>query len=215
MDVVLKEDFPALGYVGDRVSVKAGYARNFLIPRGLAVEASSRNARTLQHRLAGIMARKQRLKTEAEEHARTVEAAALEFTLKIGEKGRSFGSISVRDILAALEEKGHVFDRRQIRLAEPIKSGGSFEVEVKLHSEVAARVAIEVKTEIVKAEKQTKGKKKNAEGGELTPEELDAAGLEDGDIAAAEDGAVSELEADVEDAEGQDETGADSESSSE
>ena len=147
MEVILKQDFPALGYVGDRVKVRRGYARNFLIPRGIAAEIGSRHARVIGHLVAGINAHKAKLKTEADELAGRLSGAKLDFTLKIGSQGKSFGSVSLRDIELALEQQGFKIDRRQLRLPEQIKGGGQFSLLVKLHSEVTATLPINVTVE--------------------------------------------------------------------
>ena len=106
MNVILQSDFPSLGYVGDLVAVKPGYARNYLIPRGVAVEASSANARLLKHRMDGINAKKMKLKVEAEALAARMSVVTLEFMIKMGGGGRSFGAITVKDIDAARKAKG-------------------------------------------------------------------------------------------------------------
>jgi large subunit ribosomal protein L9 len=167
MKVILKENYPKLGYVGDTVEVKRGYARNYLIPRGFAVEAGSRSAKQFAHVLSGILVRKTKLKNEAEVMASRMGSITLEFTLKFSEGGKSFGAITARDIEAALKDKGYLVDRRQIRLSEPLKSPGSFLVEVKLHSEVSAQVpvAIEAEKENKKEIKEDKeAPKKKREG---------------------------------------------------
>lgn len=163
MEVVLQEDFPALGYVGDKVKVRGGYARNFLLPRGIAVEATSPNAKYLRHRLTQILAKKAKLKAAADEEAKKYAELVLEFTLKIGEKGKSFGTVSIRDIELALEAKNLKVDRKQIRILEPIKSGGDHGVEIKLHSEVVipviARVTVERLEKKAAAEGEGKGRR--------------------------------------------------------
>jgi large subunit ribosomal protein L9 len=151
MEVILQENFHALGYVGDLVKVKPGYARNFLIPRGIAVEASSRNERVLKHRLSSINAKKVKLRGEATEFAKRLEGVVLEFTLKVGSGGRSFGSVSSRDIEAQLKEKGFELDKRQIRLIEPIRRAGESSVQIKLHAEVSATIPVIVRAEVSKA----------------------------------------------------------------
>lgn len=165
MDIILTQDYPSLGYVGDRVAVRRGYARNFLIPRGIAVEVASHNARLLAHRLAGINAHKAKLKAEADELAGRLAQAKLEFTMKLGSQGKSFGAVTVRDIELALEAQGFKFERRQVRLSEPIKSAGEFEVQVKLHSEVVVSLPIKVTAEVVAAPGLVPGEQP-AEGGE-------------------------------------------------
>lgn len=162
MDVILQSDFPSLGYVGDRVSVKPGYARNFLIPRGLAVEASSVNARLLKHRMDGINAKKMKLKVEAEALAAKLNAVTLDFTIKMGGGGRSFGAITVKDVDVSLKALGFELDKKQIKLLEPFKRPGEYKVNVKLHSEVTAVVNAKVVAEAVE-------KKAAAEEGEVKP----------------------------------------------
>lgn len=150
MEVILQENFHALGYVGDLVKVKPGYARNFLIPRGIAVEASSRNERVLKHRLSSINAKKIKLRGEAADFAKRLEGVVLEFLLKVGSGGRSFGSVSSRDIEQQLKEKGFELDKRQIRLPEPIRRAGESSVQIKLHAEVSATIPVIVRAEVTK-----------------------------------------------------------------
>lgn len=152
MEIILQQDFPALGYVGDTVKVKPGYARNFLIPRGMAVEASSLNERLLKHRLTAINAKRVKLRAQAQEIVNRMQSLVLEYTLKVGAGGRSFGAISARDIEVQLKEKGFELDRRQIKLLEPIRKAGEFKVQVKLHSEVSANIPVIVRAEAPKAE---------------------------------------------------------------
>lgn len=161
IDVILTEDFPALGYVGEKVQVRAGYARNFLIPRGKAVPGASRNARELAHRLQGIAAKRQRLKKEAEARASQLSSIVLPFTLKAGPGGKLFGSIQNKDIVTALAERGEVFDRNQVRILDAIKKAGSYKVQIRLHAEVFATIQIDLTVESdapkVKAEEAEAG----------------------------------------------------------
>jgi large subunit ribosomal protein L9 len=187
MDVILQQNFASLGFLGDRVAVKRGYARNYLLPRGIAVEASSSNARQLKHRLNGINAKRLRMKGEAEKLGEQLKAVPLEFTLKLGGQGKSFGAVTSKDIELVLKQAGFELDRRQIRLAEAIKSGGHFEVHVRLHSEVTISLPVTVKAEVAAAaveadldeagakrerRKGGRGRKAKAEGeAETAPEE--------------------------------------------
>jgi large subunit ribosomal protein L9 len=152
MEVILQEDFVSLGFVGDKIQVKAGYARNFLIPRGIAVEASSRDAKALRHRLGVITAKKQKLKAEADEHRRKVESTTLVFSLKAGSGNKGFGSITAKDIEEKLASQGIVIDRRVIKLVEPLKTAGEYRIAVKLHSDVVAQLPVTVELEGAKAE---------------------------------------------------------------
>lgn len=179
MDVILQSDFPSLGYVGDRVAVKPGYARNFLIPRGLAVEASSANARLLKHRMDGINAKKMKLKVEAEALAAKLGAVSLDFTIKMGGGGRSFGAITVKDVDAALKTLGFELDKKQIKLLEPFKKPGEYKINIKLHSEVTAVVNAKVAAEVVEKKAAEEGEAKpkrsrKAEAAAATPEAAEA-----------------------------------------
>jgi len=159
MEVLLVQDFPKLGFIGDQVSVKNGYARNYLIPRGIVLEASSKNANELKHRMAMVAARKAKKKAEALELLARIEQESLEFTLKFAGEGKSFGSVAAHDIEASLLAKGFTIDRKQLVLAEPIRSAGDFEVSIKLHSEVVAKLAIKVKAAQVAEPKKDKVRK--------------------------------------------------------
>jgi len=151
MEVILKENYPTLGYVGDVVKVSRGFARNFLIPRGVAIEASSRNVAYLNHIKHGINAKRTRLKAEAEELAKSIEKIKLDFHLKSGDRGKSFGSVTVKDIEVALAAQGVVLDRRQIRLPEVPRKAGEYKAIVKVHSDVSISVPFKVTIEVVKA----------------------------------------------------------------
>jgi large subunit ribosomal protein L9 len=182
MEVILREDFLPLGYVGDTVKVKRGFARNFLIPRGVAIESSSQNERALKHKLSAIVAKRLKKKAEAEAFGNTLSQIIVEFTLKIGAGGKSFGAITARDVETALKNLGYAVDRRQIRLLEVIKTPGQHKAEVKLHSEVSVPLQIKViaaqivapPSEGAAKDKGRKGKKRAEEGAvEAAPESLD------------------------------------------
>jgi len=144
MEVILREDFLPLGYVGDTVKVKRGYARNFLIPRGVAIESSAQNDRALNHKRGAIVAKRIKKKAEAEQFGNILQQIIVEFTLKVGASGKSFGAITAKDIESSLKALGYTVDRRQIRLVDAIKSVGMHKAEVKLHSEVTVSVQIKV-----------------------------------------------------------------------
>ncbi|MDZ4786794.1 MAG: 50S ribosomal protein L9 [bacterium] len=149
MDVILREDFPALGFLGDKVSVKRGFARNFLFPRGIALEANAESERQLRHALGSINSKKLKLRADAEKLSEELQAKTLSFTLKAGEKGKTFGSITAKDIEVELTKLGFAIDRRRIRLGEPFKKAGSYLVDIRLHSEITAQVKAEVKIELI------------------------------------------------------------------
>src|SRR5262249_7042934 len=121
VEVILRDDVPHLGKIGDVVRVKPGYARNFLFPRGLAVEASGKNLRVLEHRNRVMGARAGRERRSAEAVAKRLEGMKLPVKARAGEEGRLFGSVTTLDVERLLAEKGFQIDRRRIALDEPIK----------------------------------------------------------------------------------------------
>lgn len=144
-EVILREKITNLGAEADVVTVKAGYARNFLIPQGKAYEASKANLKHLESLNA------QRVKREAEESQAALDTAAkikklkLEFTLESGQGGKAFGSITSIDIHKELAEKGVEIDRHAIQLDSPIKTSGKQDIDIKLHADVTATLRIDVK----------------------------------------------------------------------
>jgi large subunit ribosomal protein L9 len=144
MEVILRDDVRSLGKAGDLVRVKPGFARNYLLPQGLAYEATEGNKKRIA---AESRARAARLSTEkagAEAFAEQLGALSLSLGGKAGEEGRLFGSITAQDIADALEAQGHTVDRRRIELDQPIKSLGEHTVSVRLHPEVQASVRVTV-----------------------------------------------------------------------
>jgi large subunit ribosomal protein L9 len=146
-DVILREDVKSLGKAGELVRVKPGYARNFLLPRGLAFEATEGNKKRIAAETRARGARDQAERTEAERFAATLGAVALTLKGKAGEEGKLFGSITSQDIADALAAQGHQVDRRRIELEHPIKTVGHHTVAVRLHSEVHAEVRVSVVAE--------------------------------------------------------------------
>jgi len=143
--VILKQDVKGLGREGDTVKVADGYARNFLIPRGLAIEASSRNLRILQAEKAAMERKADKELALARKLAQEFASGGITIRRKSGEGGRLFGSVTARDIADAIKEVlGVEVDRRKIELSEPIKAVGSYTVPVRLHPQVPARVMIDV-----------------------------------------------------------------------
>ncbi len=156
MEVILKEDFPQLGFIGDSVRVKPGFARNFLIPRGLAVVANTRQANVINHEMQAINAKKARLKELANEKKGKIESLSLEFKLKAGEEGKVFGSITSQHLEDSIKGEGIEIEKKQIKLFEPLKSEGEYSVDVKLHSEVIA--SLKVLVSVDKYQRPTKKK---------------------------------------------------------
>jgi large subunit ribosomal protein L9 len=144
MQVILQENVDNLGKVGDIVKVKPGYARNYLIPQGLAAEASSRNVSQLEHQKRSAEARRGKLKIESEKFAKTVEAAKPVIARQVGEEDKLFGSVTAMDIEEALRSAGLAISKKQIQLAEPIKTLGLHEVVVKISPDVTAKLRVNV-----------------------------------------------------------------------
>lgn len=144
MKVILKDNVEGVGHLGDLLDVKDGFARNYLLPRGKALEANPRNVKTLEHakRVLGEKAKKE--KQEVEAVAKKVSAVTLTITAQVGKDDKLFGSVTAKDIAEGLAEHGFTVDRRKIQLAQPIKELGTVTVPVKLHRDVTASVTLHV-----------------------------------------------------------------------
>jgi large subunit ribosomal protein L9 len=147
VQVILNEDVPNLGRTGDVVKVRPGFARNYLFPRKLAIEANPKSLRAFEHHKRIAMGKREVRKTEATELKRKLEALTISIGAHAGEEGKLFGSVTNIDIERALREKGFSVERRKIHLAEPIKQLGEFTVPVRLQPEVEASLKVEVKAE--------------------------------------------------------------------
>ncbi len=142
MQVILLEDIPSLGKVGDLVKVSDGYGRNFLIPKQKAVFATEKNLKALQHEKALIQQRLGKKKKDAAKMAQEIENLPCTFAKNVGESGKLFGSVTSMDIEAFLKENGFEVDRKKIVLDEPIKSLGMHTVAIKLQPEVTAHLKV-------------------------------------------------------------------------
>jgi large subunit ribosomal protein L9 len=147
VQIILNEDVPNLGRTGDVVKVRPGYARNYLFPRKLAVEANPKSIRAFEHHKRIALGKREAQTTEANEVKRKLEALHITIGAHAGEEGKLFGSVTNIDIERALREKGISVERRKIHLAEPIKQLGEFTVPVRLQPEVEASLKVEVKAE--------------------------------------------------------------------
>jgi large subunit ribosomal protein L9 len=147
MEVILKEDVVKLGSRGDVIKVAEGYGRNFLLPKNLAIEATPANKVVIEQMKASSVRRSAKEKAEAEQLVSQLNTVALEFHRKVGEKDHLFGSVTSADVAQALEAKGFTIDRRKVQLAEPLKQLGDFEIPIRLHREVTARVKVTVAPE--------------------------------------------------------------------
>lgn len=144
MKVIFLKDVKGQGKKGEVKDVSEGYARNFLIPRGLATAANESNLKQLEQLKKAENRRKEQEKKEAMVTAEKLKSVKLEFQVKAGEGGRLFGSITNKQIAESLEKKGYKIDRRKIILDEPIRSLGVTNVQIRLHPEVTATVSVQV-----------------------------------------------------------------------
>lgn len=148
MQVILREDVQNLGQMGELVPVKRGYGRNYLIPKGLAVEATPRNVRRLEHERRLIEQRREKLLAEARTLAEKLRDISITISKNTTDEDRLYGSVTNREIADALSAEGVNIDRRKILIDDPIRSLGVFRVKVKLNSEIDG----EVKVWVIKAE---------------------------------------------------------------
>ncbi len=148
MKVILKEDIPRLGTMGETVQVAPGYGRNYLIPQGKAVLATSKNFKELEHQRQLILRKAELIRKDAESFAEKFRGLTITLARKVVEEDKIYGSVSVSDISQALQEAGVEIERKLIKLDEPIKSLGEFQVPVKVHADVTAELTVQV----VKAE---------------------------------------------------------------
>ncbi len=144
MKVILADDVRGLGHRGDTVSVKPGYARNFLLPQGVAYEATDANVRRLAEEKRKYDEKMLRDKGVAAEAAARVEGLTVSISKKAGEEGQLYGSVTASEIADALAAKNVAVDRRRIELAEPIRRLGSHTVHVRLHRDVVATMTVDV-----------------------------------------------------------------------
>ena len=147
MKLILREEVENLGKGGEVVDVKPGYGRNYLLPRGLAVLASTRNVRELEHEKSMAAAKAAKLKASAEAVAKRLSETPVTLKRKVGEQDKLYGSVTAMDVAEAIAARGLQLDRRSIDLSEPIKTLGSFEVPVKLHSDVVGKLKVTVEAE--------------------------------------------------------------------
>jgi large subunit ribosomal protein L9 len=147
MQIILQEDIDKLGHRGDVVTVKPGYARNYLLPRKLAVEATEGNLKAIE-RIRGSLAKKTATELDAaHKQAELLNVVALKFTRKTGESDQMFGSVTAADISEALAAQGFKIDKRQVQLAEPIRIIGESQVTIKVFRDVTAQVKVTVEKE--------------------------------------------------------------------
>ena len=147
MDVLLSEDVENLGQRGEVVRVRSGYGRNYLLPQGLAIQASAGNKRMIEEQRRVLAKRETRERASAEGEASKLDGVILRFDRRVGEHGILFGSVTSLDILEALKEHGYTVERRRIGLREPIKEVGDYDVTIKLHRDVSPVIKVRVRKE--------------------------------------------------------------------
>lgn len=151
MEVILKQDIANVGKMGDVVNVREGYARNYLLPRGLVLVANKRNLNAFEHQKRIVESQKERAQKEAQTLSGKLAALTLMLSAKAGEEGKLFGSVTNIDIERALKDQGFTVDRRKIDLPGPIKALGEYAVPVRLPLDVTATVKVKVVAEGEKA----------------------------------------------------------------
>jgi large subunit ribosomal protein L9 len=144
MKVILKEDIKHVGKMGQILDVADGYARNYLIPKGLVAEASKKNIKFLEHEKRIIQEKAKKIKDSAQDVASKISSTIISIKAKTGEEGKLFGSITTMDIAEALQKEGIEIDKKKISLEEPIKRLGSYTVNIKLHPDVSTPLNIQV-----------------------------------------------------------------------
>jgi len=144
MKIILTQDFETLGFEGDIVDVAKGYARNYLIPKGVAIEANNSNVKAMEMRKGKIMANRTKVKEVAERAREKISQVTITVRQKVGEEGKLYGSVTSRDIAQGLESEGITVDRKKIVIDETIRALGEFEVPIKLHPEVTAKIKVVV-----------------------------------------------------------------------
>jgi large subunit ribosomal protein L9 len=144
MDVILREDVDKLGSRGQLVKVASGYARNFLLPKRLAVPATEANKKIIEQERQGHLRREAKEVSDAGDLAKMMADLSVTIAQKAGENDQLFGSVTSKDIVEALEKQGYTIDRRKIALEEPIKTLGDFKIPVRLHREVTTEINVHV-----------------------------------------------------------------------
>src|SRR5206468_5011971 len=149
MEVNLKDDLMKLGSRVDVVKVAEGYGRNFLLPRKLAIEATTGNKKVVEQMRAAALRRSAKEKAQAEELSKQFDGLSVSFQRRSGENDQLFGSVTSGDIAEALAKKGFNLDRRKIQIHEPLKTVGEFTIPVKLHKDVTAHLKVVIEKEAV------------------------------------------------------------------
>ena len=142
MEVILRQSVEKLGTPGDVVKVSNGYARNYLLPRGIAVIATAGNKKQIEAQRQRLEAAEDARREEAQSQAATFEQVSLTFSARVGDEGKLFGSVTAGDIVQQLEALGHKIEKRQVDLHEPIKALGVYRVPIRLHADVKPEIKV-------------------------------------------------------------------------
>jgi large subunit ribosomal protein L9 len=147
MDVLLREDVDNLGHRGQVVRVRTGYGRNYLLPQGLAIEATAGNKRMIEEQRRVLAKREERERSSAQTTASSLDGIVLRFERRVGEHGILYGSVTALDLAEALKQQGHTVERRRIGLRDHIKEVGDYDVVIKLHRDVTPTIKVQVRKE--------------------------------------------------------------------
>jgi large subunit ribosomal protein L9 len=198
--ILLREDIDTVGGRGEIVKVKAGYARNYLLPQGLATLATKGNVRQIEQERSALLKKAAIERATAEAQKEQMESITLTFERKAGEHGTLFGSVTSMDIADGLKAKGYEIDRKRVALRDPIKETGEYTVNVKLHREVTLELPVTVTAEGGEAETEAKPVRKSRAKAAAEPEvvEAQAAEPEIEEEAQAAEGVAADAEASAE-----------------
>ena len=144
MEVILKEDVANVGKIGEVVRVRDGYARNYLLPRGLVLLANKKNLKTFEHHKKVVADQKQKITREAQSVGQSISTVSLTIRMRVGEEGKLFGSVTNIQIEKALKAQGLIVDRRKIQLEDPIKVAGDYEVPIRMTADLTVPLKISV-----------------------------------------------------------------------
>ena len=192
MQIILLERVEKLGHMGDVVTVKPGYARNYLLPRGKALRANKANLAKYEEEKAELVARNDQAKGEALALAKSLDGVAVAIVRAASEMGQLFGSVSARDIAAALNEAGHDVDRRQIVMDKAIKTLGLIDMRVNLHAEVSVSITLNIARSLEEATTQLESGKAVIASELRDAEEDEAPAVEEAAVEASEEDASAE-----------------------
>ena len=142
MEVILRQSVDSLGHPGDVVTVSPGYARNYLLPRGIAYAATEGNKKRIAQEKARLEAAESERRGAAEDVAKKLEEVSITFSARVGDEGKLFGSVTTADIAQQLEAQGFAIEKRQIDLHEPIKALGVYRVPIRLHADVRPEIKV-------------------------------------------------------------------------